>query len=93
MNLDDIQRCIRAFCHACDGSGYDSFEDRQCETCWAQVISRFAQVEALCQVEKSEVSLIIFRTMPGVISRMHLQSGQGFLVKQGEQGSSNRAIE
>ena len=59
----------------------------------AQVISRFAQVEALCQVEKSEVSLIIFRTMPGVISRMHLQSGQGFLVKQGEQGSSNRAIE
>jgi DnaJ-class molecular chaperone len=33
MNLDDIRRCIRAFCHACDGSGYDCFEDRQCETC------------------------------------------------------------
>ncbi|MGO9415828.1 MAG: hypothetical protein ACLP51_11910, partial [Syntrophobacteraceae bacterium] len=34
MNLEDIQRCIRAFCHACNGSGYDCFEDRQCDTCW-----------------------------------------------------------
>ncbi len=34
MNLDTITRCIRAFCHACAGSGYDCFEDRQCETCW-----------------------------------------------------------
>ncbi len=34
MNLDVIQRCIRAFCNACNGSGFDHFEDRQCETCW-----------------------------------------------------------
>lgn len=34
MNLDVIHRCFRAFCHACNGYGYDCFDDRQCETCW-----------------------------------------------------------
>jgi DnaJ-class molecular chaperone len=33
MNIDYIQRCIRAFCHDCNGSGYDCFDDRQCENC------------------------------------------------------------
>jgi DnaJ-class molecular chaperone len=25
--------CERAFCHACNGSGYDCFDDRICDSC------------------------------------------------------------
>ena len=34
MDVDVIQQCIRAFCNACNGSGYDFFDHQQCETCW-----------------------------------------------------------
>ena len=33
VGLGGEHRCFRVFCHACNGSGYDSFDDRQCEFC------------------------------------------------------------
>lgn len=25
--------CYKALCHACNGSGYDCFDDRRCDVC------------------------------------------------------------